>query len=104
MIVVLGSVVTRAEDSAEAIALSQQHVARSLAETGCISHAVHRDVENPHCLVFVERWSSKEALWEHFKVPASRAFAKELARLTIGTPSMQLYEATELAVPGRAPA
>ena len=78
MILVLGSVLVKEGGMTEALALSQEHVARSRAEPGCIAHAVHRDVENPSRLVFVEQWSSEAALWEHFKVPASRAFARAL--------------------------
>lgn len=83
------------------MALSQEHVARSRAEPGCVAHAVHQDAENPQRLVFVERQSSREALWEHFKVPASRAFAKALAGFATAVPSIELFEASEIAIPGR---
>jgi quinol monooxygenase YgiN len=102
MIVVLGDVVAREGCAAEALILSQEHVARSRAEPGCISHAVHRDIENPQRLVFVEQWASMEALWDHFKVPASRAFAKALAALAEGSPGIAIYDATEVPMPGRA--
>ena len=101
MILVLGCVVSKVGNTAEALALSQDHVVRSRAEKGCLSHAVHQDTENPQRLVFVEQWSSSASLWEHFKVPASRAFAKALANLSTEAPSMQLYEATEIALPGK---
>ena len=101
MIVVLGSVVTREGCHAQALALSQEHVARSRAEPGCVAHGVHQDTENPARLVFVEQWDHRAALWEHFKVPASRAFAKALAALAAQTPDMVLFEATTLAIPGR---
>ena len=102
MILVIGSVVARAAQHAEVLQLSQEHVARSRAEPGCISHAVHQDTENPLRLVFVEQWANQEALWAHFKVPASRAFAKALAGLASVAPDMALYEATLLAIPGKA--
>ena len=59
MILVLGSVVTQVGRSAEALALSQEHVTRSRAEPGCISDAVHQDTQHPQRLVFVEQWLSK---------------------------------------------
>jgi len=96
MIVVLGHVVAKEGCYAEALALSQEHVARSRAEPGCIAHAVHQDMENPLRLVFVEQWESKAALWDHFKVPASRAFAKALAGLAVEAPSMSLFDATPM--------
>jgi hypothetical protein len=54
MIIVLGSVVVREGRVNEALSLSQEHVARSRAEPGCIAHAVHQDAENPLRLVFIE--------------------------------------------------
>ncbi len=101
MIVVLGSVVTREGSFAQALTLSQEHVARSRLEPGCIAHAVHRDTENPARLVFVEQWESEAALWQHFKVPAARAFARALAGLAVAAPEMSLLEATALAIPGK---
>ena len=78
MILVLGSVIAQRGCISEALALSQEHVLRSRAEPGCIAHAVHQDSENPQRLVFVEQWASQAALWEHFKVPASRSFTEAL--------------------------
>jgi quinol monooxygenase YgiN len=96
MVIVLGSVIVQEGHLTEALALSQEHVARSRAEPGCIAHAVHRDTENPLRLVFVEQWDSPAALWEHFKVPASRAFAKALAGVSNERPSMALYQAAAI--------
>jgi quinol monooxygenase YgiN len=104
MIIVLGSVLAREGRVNEALSLSQEHVARSRAEPGCIAHAVHQDSENPLRLVFIEQWASQEALWQHFKVPASRAFAKELGGLAQEEPRMAIYEATPVQVPGKSAA
>src|SRR5204863_9230521 len=101
MILVLGDVVSREGRTAEALALSREHVARSRLEPGCIAHAVHQDAENPRRLVFVEQWASQAALWEHFKVPASRAFAKSLGALADEPAGIAIYEAAELPLPGR---
>jgi quinol monooxygenase YgiN len=101
MIIVLGSVVAREGRLDEALSLSQEHVARSRLEPGCIAHAVHQDAENASRLVFVEQWATQAALWEHFKVPASRAFARALAALAQEQPSMAIYEATQVELPGK---
>ncbi len=101
MVIVLGSAVVREGQVAEALALSQEHVVRSRSEPGCIAHAVHQDAENPARLVFVEQWASQEALWQHFTVPASRAFAKALAALAVEAPSIAIYEATPVQIPGK---
>ena len=101
MIIVLGSVVAREGRLDEALSLSQEHVARSRLEPGCIAHSVHQDAENASRLVFVEQWATQAALWEHFKVPASRAFARALAALAQEQPSMAVYEATQVELPGK---
>ena len=99
MIIVHGSVTVQPGKLEEALALSREHVLRSRSEPGCSAHAVHRDTENPDRLVFVEEWANEEALWAHFKVPASRAFGKALAGLASQPPSMTLYTATVLPLP-----
>ncbi|MBI3369947.1 MAG: antibiotic biosynthesis monooxygenase [Burkholderiales bacterium] len=103
MIIVLGSVITQAGRHAQALALSQQHVARSRLEPGCIAHGVHPDPDNPQRLVFVEQWTDQAALFQHFKVPASRDFVRALAALCTEPPNMTLFDATELRLPERAP-
>lgn len=93
MVVVTGSVRVRPEGLAEAIALSLEHVHRSRAETGCISHAVHQDVEDPCRLFFFEQWSDRAALEAHFAVPESGATVASLARLAVSRPALRIYDA-----------
>jgi quinol monooxygenase YgiN len=99
MLIVHGSVVARDDTYAEALRLSQEHVARSLQEPGCLHHAVMADLANPRRLVFVEQWASTEDLFRHFKVPASVAFARALAALAVAAPEMTVYEARALPLP-----
>ena len=96
MIIVTGSVLARPETFDEVLRISTEHVLRSRAEPGCISHAVHRDTEEPLRLHFLERWTDMAALKTHFVVPESRTFGGELARLGAEPPSMTLYEASQL--------
>ena len=96
MILVTGSFVAKEGSLAEALALSLEHVHRSRLEPGCISHAVHQDVENSARLVFVEEWADQAALTAHFAVPASRTFGRALAALAAGSPEMAVYEATRV--------
>lgn len=99
MLIVLGSVVARDDTHAEILRLSQEHVARSLQEPGCLRHEVMPDLANPRRLVFVEQWASAEDLFRHFKVPASIAFARAVGTLAAAVPDMQVYEARELPLP-----
>ena len=96
MIIVTGSVLARPEAFDEVLRISTEHVLRSRAEPGCISHAVHCDTEEPLRLHFLERWTDMAALKTHFVVPESRTFGGELVRLGAEPPSMTLYDATEL--------
>jgi quinol monooxygenase YgiN len=99
MIVVTGSVTAREDSLAEIRRLSLEHVHRSRAEPGCISHAVHIDCENPLRLVFVERWADRAALSAHFAVPASRHFVRALHSLAQAATTIEIYDATALVNP-----
>jgi quinol monooxygenase YgiN len=96
MIIVTGSLIVKGGRLADALTLSLEHVRRSRAENGCISHTVHRDVENPARLVFVEEWSDEAALAAHFAVPASRAFAKAISELAVEAPKLNIFEARRI--------
>lgn len=98
MILVTGSIQARPESIDELLALSLEHVRRSRREPGCRSHAVHRDVENPLQLVFLEEWEDRAALAAHFAVPASRAFVKAASALAVGAPSLNIFEATPVSL------
>lgn len=98
MILVTGHVVARAETFDEVRRISLEHVHRSRAEAGCISHDVHVDCENPLKLVFVERWADAAALRAHFAVPASGAFVRAVSALAAEKVGMEIYEAAKVAV------
>jgi quinol monooxygenase YgiN len=96
VILVTGSFVSKDGRLAEALALSLDHVRRSRAENGCISHAVHQDAENPARLVFVEEWADHAALAAHFAVPASHDFVKAVSEIAVDPPKLAVYEATRV--------
>jgi quinol monooxygenase YgiN len=96
MILVTGSVVVQGGRLDDALAMSLEHVRRSRAEPGCLAHAVHRDVEHPQRLVFVEEWTDLAALTTHFGVPAAREFARALTALAVEPPTLTIFEAERL--------
>lgn len=96
MIVILGSVVVQDDRMDQAQKICLEHVHRSRAEPGCISHAVHVDCENPNRLVFVEEWADEASLQAHFKVPASRQFVAALSQCAAQPPEMALYQAEKV--------
>jgi quinol monooxygenase YgiN len=81
MIIITGSVTARPESLEEIEALSLAHVQRSRLEPGCLAHGVHRDVENPMRLVFLEQWQDQAAVDTHFAVPEAGAFVTSLMKL-----------------------
>ncbi len=96
MIIVTGSVRAKAETIVEVVALALEHVERSRTEPGCLLHSVHRDVEDPLRLVFVEHWADKAALAAHFAVPASGDFVTKAAALAADAPTLEMYEAVPI--------
>ncbi|MDJ0878754.1 MAG: putative quinol monooxygenase [Halieaceae bacterium] len=97
MIIVHGAIEIDPDRWEEAIELSLEHVERSRAEQGCISHAVHIDAENPNRLVFFEEWESMDALQAHFQVPASGEFVQQLGALATSDPQMRIFESEQKA-------
>jgi quinol monooxygenase YgiN len=96
MIIVTGSVVAKPDRVEELLALSLEHVRRSRKEPGCLSHAVHRDVEDPLRLVFLEEWADRASLVTHFAVPASGAFVRSAMALATGPPEIKIFDAAPI--------
>jgi quinol monooxygenase YgiN len=95
MILVSGTVTARPDAFEHALAESLAHVRRSRAEPGCLSHEVAIDAENPHRLVFLERWADLTALRVHFAVPATRDFGKTIRTVSAAPATLHVYEAAE---------
>ncbi|HEY1460529.1 MAG TPA: putative quinol monooxygenase [Casimicrobiaceae bacterium] len=95
MVIVTGIIQARLDTLDELRCLSLEHVARSRAEPGCLEHGVAIDSNDGLRLVFFERWTDREVLLAHFRVPASRAFAAEVARLAAHPPELHAYDAGE---------
>jgi len=98
MIIVTGSILARSGCEERLLEAGRAHVARSRKEAGCIAHAVHRDVENPRRLVFLEEWRDRAALIAHFAVPGSREFVRIAGELAEGVPQLKIYEAQEIRI------
>ena len=96
MILVTGTVTAKLDTIDEMLRVSTEHVHRSRAEPGCISHHVSIDADDPLTLHFTERWESMEALKTHFRVPESRAMWKRLQELAAHPGAMRVYSAEEI--------
>lgn len=98
MVIVTGSIEARPDSIEQVLALSLEHVHRSRGEPGCLRHSVHRDVEQPLRLVFVEHWVDAHALRAHFRVPASGAFVAAVTPLAARPPEIAVYDARALSI------
>ena len=99
MIIVTGTLHARVDSLADVLALSREHVLRSRAEPGCLEHGVAISDDDAMQLVFFERWADMAALGVHLKLPASRGFGKGVAGLVDRPPTLNIYDASELALP-----
>ena len=93
MLIVTGSVEGRFDTIDRIVELGLAHVQRSRLEPGCILHSIHRDVENELRVVFIEHWEDARALEDHFHVPASGEFVREVAALALRPPEMSIFDA-----------
>lgn len=85
--VIVVAIATAADGKAdEAEALIRRVIPPTHAEEGCLTYALHRDVSDPHRLVLVERWSSREALDRHLESDHLTAF-RSAVRDVAGAPS-----------------
>jgi quinol monooxygenase YgiN len=98
MIIVTGSFRARPDTIERALVLSLEHVHRSRQEPGCLLHSVHRDVEDPLRLVFLEHWTDADALRTHFGVSASAAFVHEVTALADESPELSVYDARPVTI------
>jgi quinol monooxygenase YgiN len=98
VLIVIGSITARPDSIDEVERLALEHVHRSRLEPGCLLHSVHRDVEDPLRLVFIEHWSDADTLRAHFRVPASGEFVTAAATLASGSPEIAIYEAAAVRV------
>ena len=93
MIIVTGSIRSQPDRIGDLLTISLQHVHRSRLEPGCLRHTVHRDVEDPLTLVFVEHWQDRESLVTHFTVTESGHFVNEAISMSTSAPTIDIYEA-----------
>ena len=54
------------------------------AEEGCLLYAFSADLEDPGLVHIVEKWTSEEALTEHFAQPHMKAFRDAASEAGLG--------------------
>ncbi len=99
MLIVTGSLTARPETFDALLRAALDHVARSRAEAGCLSHSVHADCENPLKLFFFEQWADRPALDAHFAQAGSLAFLQQVRELSVSGSGVQIFPILERRFP-----
>ncbi len=69
MIYVIATLHTHPEKRASFLEDARTVIAHTVKEDGCISYDLVSSITQPNEFVFVERWSSRDALAAHFETP-----------------------------------
>lgn len=69
MIYVIATLTVHPDKRADFLENARTVIAATQREEGCVSYDLHSSITEPHLFVFVERWSSREALDAHFGTP-----------------------------------
>jgi quinol monooxygenase YgiN len=65
------------------------------SESGCLSYAIHRDINNAAVFILIQRWKSKEDLDIHFITPHFLQHSLMLATLITAPPVITYLEEIE---------
>jgi quinol monooxygenase YgiN len=92
-IVVVGSFRAEPGKEEEALRAFEALVEPTHAEQGCILYALHRGVDDPRRLTFIERWASREDLDAHLASPHIQDVLKIAPELFGESGDITVYEA-----------
>jgi quinol monooxygenase YgiN len=73
----------------EAEAALRETIEATHAEAGCLSYALHRDVNAKNVFVLVEKWTSQVALDAHFHQPYVKALGEKAAAVLAAPPAIR---------------
>jgi quinol monooxygenase YgiN len=92
MVIQLVRVSIRPERRDRWLGLIRANVTQTLAEEGCESYQVSEDVDAPNDFVIVERWTSFEAQYSHFRAPEFGQLMGALGDVLAGPPEVSIHE------------
>lgn len=79
MIFVIATLRVHPDKLAKCLDAAKSCIAATRKEQGCISYTLNQNISDPHELVFVERWSDRDALAKHFQAPHLQDWRKVCA-------------------------
>lgn len=91
MIVVVGRVSTDAQRRGDLVRVGQAVAQASRAEEGCLGYRLYEDTERENHFVFVEEWSSQEALERHFGTPHVAEFMRAIPETLAAPPDVKFH-------------
>ncbi|WP_158581505.1 putative quinol monooxygenase [Actinomadura spongiicola] len=99
-LILVVSLVAKPETQKEAEEFLIDLLAPTHAEEGCLLYSLHREVEDPTKIWFVERWSSRELLDIHLRSPHIQKALADVGKYFVEGPDIRVCEA----IPGGEPA
>jgi len=91
-VVVVGSFSARPGKQAEAVEAFKALVEPTHGEEGCILYALHRGVDDPRRLAFIERWTSRELLDAHLQSAHVREALERVEEIFGDSADIVVYE------------
>ena len=92
MVIQLVNVSIRPEQRHKWLELIRTNAAQTRAEEGCESYQVGEDLETPNNFMVVERWTSAEAQYDHFRSPEFGELMGALGDVLAGPPDVSINE------------
>jgi quinol monooxygenase YgiN len=92
MVIQLIKVSIRADRRDRWLELIRLNAAQTRAEEGCESYQVGEDAETPNQFVVVERWTSLESQYEHFRTPEFAQLMDAVGDVLAGPPEVSIHD------------
>jgi quinol monooxygenase YgiN len=92
MVIQLVSVSIKPEQRDKWLELIRANAAETRAEEGCESYQLTEDLEKPNTFVIVERWTTLEAQYGHFRRPEFADLMGALAEVIAEPPEVTIND------------
>jgi quinol monooxygenase YgiN len=92
MVIQLVNVSIRPDQRDKWLELIRMNAAHTRAEEGCESYQISEDLETPTNFLIVERWTSLEAQYDHFRRPEFGELMGALGDVLAAPPDVSIHE------------
>lgn len=91
MVVLVAHTNFKPESVDAALAACRQVRSLSVQEPGCAQYDFYQSPDDPAHVVFVEEWTTRELLQEHFAAESFMQFQAAIGDLLAGVPTIRIY-------------